>query len=149
VKLKSSKPNIPVLPAHRFQSGDTVSLRPSKLPGGVSVNANASNEPSAGIVYRVEEDSITVAFTTLEEDLDGTLLQWSLSRCLPWKCSGTFTLQLLANDITYRRLRIAMEKLQKCSSGGRELERMLVVDRRCRRRLAPCSGSIRHAAAGF
>lgn len=65
---------MPVLPAHRFQSGDTVSLRPSKLPGGVSVNANASNEPSAGIVYRVEEDSITVAFTTLEEDLDGEVV---------------------------------------------------------------------------
>jgi hypothetical protein len=46
------------------------------------------------------QTAVTVSFATLEEDLD-----------------GPHNLFLLANDVTYRRLRIAMENLKKRATG--------------------------------
>lgn len=79
-----------VLPAHKFGPHDVVVLKPNKAdPGSASLGQ--------GIVYRLKDSSITVAFDELPEDgLDSPL-----------------RLEKVANEVTYRRMKDALIQLSK------------------------------------
>lgn len=82
------------LPAHRFQPGDIVLLKPMK--GGPA----AESSPTA-VVYRLNARRVTVALDDEpEEPLEEPL-----------------RLDRVANDITYRRLRAALESLKSYGKG--------------------------------
>ncbi|KAK9834338.1 hypothetical protein WJX81_008466 [Elliptochloris bilobata] len=83
------------LPAHRLSTHDLVALRPAKGGG-------ADAPLASGVVYRVREDSLTVA---LEEAPDEAIDQ-------------PLRLDKLANEVTYRRLRETLTALGRAATAG-------------------------------
>ncbi|KAJ4963054.1 hypothetical protein NE237_022993 [Protea cynaroides] len=79
-----------VLPAHKFGTHDVVILRPNKADLG-------SPSLGQGVVYRLKDSSITVAFDDIpEEGLNNPL-----------------RLEKVANEVTYRRMKDALIQLSK------------------------------------
>ncbi|GAV57283.1 AAA_11 domain-containing protein/AAA_12 domain-containing protein [Cephalotus follicularis] len=79
-----------VLPAHKFGTHDVVVLRPNKADLG-------SPALGQGVVYRLKDSSIMVAFDDVpEEGLNSPL-----------------RLEKVANEVTYRRMKDAMIQLSK------------------------------------
>ncbi|XP_043713417.1 DNA-binding protein SMUBP-2 [Telopea speciosissima] len=79
-----------VLPAHKFGTHDVVILRPNKSDLG-------SPSLGQGVVYRLKDSSITVAFDDIpEEGLNSPL-----------------RLEKVANEVTYRRMKDALIQLSK------------------------------------
>ncbi|EXB46303.1 DNA-binding protein SMUBP-2 [Morus notabilis] len=79
-----------VLPAHKFGTHDVVVLRPNKADIG-------SPALGQGVVYRLKDSSITVAFDDIpEEGLNSPL-----------------RLEKVANEVTYRRMKDALIQLSK------------------------------------
>ncbi|XP_056158906.1 uncharacterized protein LOC115674698 isoform X2 [Syzygium oleosum] len=79
-----------VLPAHKFGTHDVVILKPNKADLG-------SPSLGQGVVYRLKDSSITVAFDDIpEEGLNSPL-----------------RLEKVANEVTYRRLKDALIQLSK------------------------------------
>ncbi|EFA77908.1 AN1-type zinc finger-containing protein [Heterostelium album PN500] len=83
------------LPPHKFTPGDVVGLRALKTQPGQSL--------VTGIVYRVDRSRITVAYDDLAESTIEQL-------------QGVFAIDKLANDITYRKMRDAIERLKTTNS---------------------------------
>lgn len=86
------------LPANRLQAGDIVSLRPSRE----SPNSGSprSSLPTA-VVYRASRERITLA---LDEDPEDGL-------------PDAVRLDKVANDVTFRRMRLALERLADYGRG--------------------------------
>ncbi|KAG2687031.1 hypothetical protein I3760_09G034700 [Carya illinoinensis] len=79
-----------VLPAHKFGTHDVVVLRPNKADLG-------SPALGQGVVYRLKDSSITVAFDDIPED----------------GLSSPLRLEKVANEVTYRRMKDALVQLSK------------------------------------
>uniref|UniRef100_A0A2K6DZN1 Immunoglobulin mu DNA binding protein 2 n=1 Tax=Macaca nemestrina TaxID=9545 RepID=A0A2K6DZN1_MACNE len=88
--------SVAALPSNSFTSGDIVGLYDA---------ANESSQLATGILTRVTQKSVTVAF---DESHD---FQLSLDR------ENSYRLLKLANDVTYRRLKKALIALKKYHSG--------------------------------
>ncbi len=88
------------LPATRIQPGDLVLLRSSKDSGRPGAAPLRAGDPTA-VVFRIKSRRITVAFDELPED--------------PLK--EPLRIDRVANDITYRRLREALERLRAGKKG--------------------------------
>lgn len=88
LELQSTKGD--VLPAHKFGTHDVVILKPNKADLG-------SPSLGQGVVYRLKDSSITVAFDDIpEEGLNSPL-----------------RLEKVANEVTYRRLKDVLIQLNK------------------------------------
>jgi superfamily I DNA and/or RNA helicase len=88
LELQSNKGD--VLPAHRFGTHDVVVLKPNKADLG-------SPPLGQGVVYRLKDSSIIVAFDDVpEEGLNSTL-----------------RLEKMANEVTYRRMKDTLVQLSK------------------------------------
>ncbi|XP_050244787.1 uncharacterized protein LOC126692996 isoform X1 [Quercus robur] len=79
-----------VLPAHKFGTHDVVVLKPNKADLG-------SPALGQGVVYRLKDSSITVAFDDIPED----------------GLNGSLRLEKVANEVTYRRMKDALIQLSK------------------------------------
>jgi len=84
------------LPAHKFHPHDIVVVKPSKGDAG-------SDAVLQGIVYRVKESSITLACENIGDEQD-------LSQCV--------RIEKVANDVTFNRLKLTLDRLSKAYSGG-------------------------------
>lgn len=88
IEFQSNKGDI--LPPHKFGTHDVVVLKPNKADVG-------SPSLGQGVVYRLKDSSITVAFDDIpEEGLNGPL-----------------RLEKLANEVTYRRMKDTLIELSK------------------------------------
>ncbi|KAM7524538.1 hypothetical protein LguiA_014440 [Lonicera macranthoides] len=88
LELQSNKGD--VLPAHKFGTHDVVVLKPNKADLG-------SPPLGQGVVYRLKDSSITVAFDDVpEEGLNSPL-----------------RLEKMANEVTYRRMKDTLIQLSK------------------------------------
>ncbi|XP_074371613.1 uncharacterized protein LOC141712539 [Apium graveolens] len=88
LELQSNKED--VLPAHKFGTHDVVILKPNKADLG-------SPSLGQGVVYRLKDSSITVAFDDVpEEGLNSPL-----------------RLEKVANEVTYRRMKDTLIQLSK------------------------------------
>lgn len=79
-----------VLPPHKFGTHDVVVLRPNKADLG-------SPALGQGVVYRLKDSSITVAFDDVPED----------------GLNSPLRLEKLTNEVTYRRMKDALIQLSK------------------------------------
>ncbi|TVU46312.1 hypothetical protein EJB05_05838 [Eragrostis curvula] len=79
-----------VLPPHKFGTHDVVALKPNKADAG-------SASLGQGVVYRLKDSSITVAFDDIPED----------------GLNSPLRLEKLANEVTYRRMKDALIQLSK------------------------------------
>ncbi|PQP99080.1 DNA-binding protein SMUBP-2 [Prunus yedoensis var. nudiflora] len=79
-----------VLPPHKFSSHDVVVLKPNKADLG-------SPALGQGVVYRLKDSSITVAFDDVPED----------------GLNSPLRLEKLANEVTYRRMKDALIQMSK------------------------------------
>ncbi|XP_039066578.1 DNA-binding protein SMUBP-2-like isoform X2 [Hibiscus syriacus] len=79
-----------VLPAHKFGTHDVVVLKPNKAVLG-------SPSLGQGVVYRLKDSSITVAFDDVPED----------------GLNSPLRLEKVANEVTYRRMKDALITLSK------------------------------------
>ncbi|XP_039008396.1 DNA-binding protein SMUBP-2-like isoform X2 [Hibiscus syriacus] len=79
-----------VLPAHKFGTHDVVVLKPNKADLG-------SPSLGQGVVYRLKDSSITVAFDDVPED----------------GLNSPLRLEKVANEVTYRRMKDALITLSK------------------------------------
>ncbi|XP_058072374.1 uncharacterized protein LOC131221204 isoform X2 [Magnolia sinica] len=79
-----------VLPAHKFGPHDVVVLKPNKAELG-------SASLGQGVVYRLKDSSITVAFDDIPED----------------GLNNPLRLEKVANEVTYRRMKDALVQLSK------------------------------------
>ncbi|KAL5708165.1 myosin ATPase [Ranunculus cassubicifolius] len=79
-----------VLPAHKFGNHDVVVLKPNKADIG-------SPSLGQGVVYRLKDSSITVAFEDIPED----------------GLNSPLRLEKVANEITFRRMKDALIQLSK------------------------------------
>ncbi|GLT96111.1 hypothetical protein SLE2022_137570 [Rubroshorea leprosula] len=79
-----------VLPAHKFGTHDVVVLKLNKADSG-------SPALGQGVVYRLKDSSITVAFDDIPEE----------------GLSSPLRLEKLANEVTYRRMKDALIQLSK------------------------------------
>ncbi|XVF75824.1 hypothetical protein PTKIN_Ptkin13bG0217700 [Pterospermum kingtungense] len=79
-----------VLPAHKFGTHDVVVLKPNKADLG-------SPALGQGVVYRLKDSSITVAFDDIPED----------------GLNNPLRLEKVANEVTYRRMKDALIQLSK------------------------------------
>ncbi|KAK8554236.1 hypothetical protein V6N13_073165 [Hibiscus sabdariffa] len=79
-----------VLPAHKFGTHDVVVLKPNKADLG-------SPALGQGVVYRLKDSSITVAFDDVPED----------------GLNSPLRLEKVANEVTYRRMKDALIQLSK------------------------------------
>ncbi|KXG38085.1 DNA-binding protein SMUBP-2 isoform X3 [Sorghum bicolor] len=84
-----------VLPAHKFGTHDVVALKPNKADAG-------SASLGQGVVYRLKDSSITVAFDDIPED----------------GLNSPLRLEKLANEVTYRRMKDALIELSKAVQTG-------------------------------
>ncbi|WVZ59753.1 hypothetical protein U9M48_009854 [Paspalum notatum var. saurae] len=84
-----------VLPSHKFGTHDVVSLKPNKADAG-------SASLGQGVVYRLKDSSITVAFDDIPED----------------GLNSPLRLEKLANEVTYRRMKDALIQLSKAVQTG-------------------------------
>ncbi|KAF4403481.1 hypothetical protein G4B88_008127 [Cannabis sativa] len=88
IEFQSNKGD--VLPAHKFSTHDVVVMKPNKADIG-------SPALGQGVVYRLKDSSITVAFDDIpEEGLNSSL-----------------RLEKVANEVTYRRMKDALIQLSK------------------------------------
>ncbi|XP_027068581.2 uncharacterized protein [Coffea arabica] len=88
LELQSNKGD--VLPAHKFGPHDVVILKPNKAdPGSPSLGQ--------GVVYRLKDSSITVAFDDVPED----------------GLNSPLRLEKVANEVTYRRMKDTLVQLSK------------------------------------
>ncbi|KAJ6792790.1 DNA-binding protein SMUBP-2 [Iris pallida] len=79
-----------ILPAHKFGTHDVVVLKPNKAdPGSASLGQ--------GVVYRIKDSAITVAFDDIPED----------------GLNSPLRLEKVANEVTYRRMKDALIQLSK------------------------------------
>ena len=90
-----------LLPPARMQPGDIVRVVPQN-PADARRDARASAAPPTGIVWKRTPRSIAVAFDDTLEESAG---------------EGALRLDRVANDITYRRMRGALERLAGARSG--------------------------------
>ncbi|ELR18126.1 putative DNA helicase [Acanthamoeba castellanii str. Neff] len=90
------------LPSHRFQPGDIVGLVPSNVPIS-SFMVESMQKGKGGVIYRAAEHSITVSFSKMDEE----------GLALDTDGNTTYTLIRLANDVTYKRYRKALEALRQ------------------------------------
>ena len=79
------------LPAHKIQSGDIIGVSESGGGGGKQI--------SSGVVTRVTQDTIVASFDEAGESLE-------------LSSDGMYRTVKLANDITYRRLKAAIDRLE-------------------------------------
>ncbi|WCJ33922.1 DNA-binding protein putative [Euphorbia peplus] len=79
-----------VLPAHKFGTHDVVVLKPNKADLG-------SPALGQGVVYRLKDSSITVAFDDVPDD----------------GLNGPLRLEKVANEVTYRRMKETLIQLSK------------------------------------
>ncbi|XP_021282252.1 DNA-binding protein SMUBP-2 isoform X1 [Herrania umbratica] len=79
-----------VLPAHKLGTHDVVVLKPNKADIG-------SSALGQGVVYRLKDSSITVAFDDVPED----------------GLNSPLRLEKVANEVTYRRMKDALIQLSK------------------------------------
>ncbi|KAF7146268.1 hypothetical protein RHSIM_Rhsim04G0100100 [Rhododendron simsii] len=79
-----------VLPAHKFGTHDVVVLKPNKADLG-------SPPLGQGVVYRLKDASITIAFDDIPED----------------GLNSPLRLEKLANEVTYRRMKDTLIQLSK------------------------------------
>ncbi|CAA7395424.1 unnamed protein product [Spirodela intermedia] len=79
-----------VLPTHKFGTHDVVILKPNKADA-------ASSSLGQGVVYRLKETSITVAFDDIPED----------------GLNNPLRLEKVANEVTYLRMKGALIQLSK------------------------------------
>ncbi|KAL3533834.1 hypothetical protein ACH5RR_007355 [Cinchona calisaya] len=86
LELQSNKGD--VLPAHKFGPHDVVILKPNKADLG-------SPSLGQGVVYRLKDSSITVAFDDIPED----------------GLNGPLRLEKVANEVTYRRMKDTLIQL--------------------------------------
>ncbi|KAK3146809.1 hypothetical protein QOZ80_3BG0272350 [Eleusine coracana subsp. coracana] len=84
-----------VLPPHRFGTHDVVALKPNKADAG-------SASLGQGVVYRLKDSSITVAFDDIPED----------------GLNSPLRLEKVANEVTYRRMKDALIQLSKAVQTG-------------------------------
>jgi len=84
-----------VLPPHKFGTHDVVALKPNKADVG-------SASLGQGVVYRLKDSSITVAFDDIPED----------------GLNSPLRLEKLANEVTYRRMKDALIQLSKAIQMG-------------------------------
>ncbi|RLN40592.1 DNA-binding protein SMUBP-2 isoform X1 [Panicum miliaceum] len=84
-----------VLPSHKFGTHDVVALKPNKADAG-------SSSLGQGVVYRLKDSSITVAFDEIPED----------------GLNSPLRLEKLANEVTYRRMKDALIQLSKAVQTG-------------------------------
>ncbi|CAN6298648.1 unnamed protein product [Urochloa humidicola] len=84
-----------VLPSHKFGTHDVVALKPNKADTG-------SASLGQGVVYRLKDSSITVAFDDIPED----------------GLNSPLRLEKLANEVTYRRMKDALIQLSKAVQTG-------------------------------
>nr|CAB3499045.1 unnamed protein product [Digitaria exilis] len=84
-----------VLPSHKFGTHDVVALKPNKADAG-------SASLGQGVVYRLKDSSITVAFDDIPED----------------GLNSPLRLEKLANEVTYRRMKDALIQLSKAVQTG-------------------------------
>jgi ATP-dependent RNA/DNA helicase IGHMBP2 len=119
-----------VLPPAQMQPGDIVRVMPQN-PADARRGARESAKPPTGIVWRRTPRSIAVAFDdTLEESIG----------------EGALRLDRVANDITYRRMRNALERLSAASRGRpAQLRETLLGEREPR---FGAGGATRAAGAG-
>ncbi|KAK1306865.1 hypothetical protein QJS10_CPA10g00183 [Acorus calamus] len=88
LEFQSNKGDI--LPSHKFGCHDVVVLKPNKAdPGSASLGQ--------GVVYRLKDSSITVAFDDVPED----------------GLNSPLRLEKVANEVTYRRMKDALIQLSK------------------------------------
>ncbi|KAI9121393.1 hypothetical protein K1719_008426 [Acacia pycnantha] len=88
IEFQSTKGD--VLPAHKFSTHDVVVLRLSKADLG-------SPALGQGVVYRLKDSSITVAFDDIPED----------------GLNSPLRLEKVANEVTYRRMKDTLVQLSK------------------------------------
>ncbi|XP_028761557.1 DNA-binding protein SMUBP-2 [Neltuma alba] len=88
IEFQSTKGD--VLPAHKFSTHDVVVLKLSKADLG-------SPALGQGVVYRLKDSSITVAFDDIPED----------------GLNSPLRLEKVANEVTYRRMKDALVQLSK------------------------------------
>ncbi|XP_027350384.1 DNA-binding protein SMUBP-2 isoform X2 [Abrus precatorius] len=88
IEFQSTKGD--VLPAHKFSTHDVVVLKLNKADLG-------SNALGQGVVYRLKDSSITVAFDDIPED----------------GLNSPLRLEKVANEVTYRRMKDALIQLSK------------------------------------
>ncbi|XP_020598926.1 DNA-binding protein SMUBP-2 [Phalaenopsis equestris] len=79
-----------VLPAHKFSTHDVVVLKPNKADQGCS-------SLGQGVVYRLKDSSITVAFDEIPDD----------------GLNSPLRLEKVANEVTYSRMKDALIQLSK------------------------------------
>ncbi|RLN17761.1 uncharacterized protein C2845_PM02G08280 [Panicum miliaceum] len=84
-----------VLPSHKFGTHDVVALKPNKADAG-------SASLGQGVVYRLKDSSIMVAFDDIPED----------------GLNSPLRLEKLANEVTYRRMKDALIQLSKAVQTG-------------------------------
>ena len=89
------------LTAGRWIAGDIVGLVPSNVPIS-SFMLESMQKGKGGVVYRVAEHSITVSFSKMDEE----------GLTLDMEGNATYNLIRLANDVTYKRYRKALESLR-------------------------------------
>ncbi|CAN1348918.1 DNA-binding protein SMUBP-2 [Linum perenne] len=88
LEFQSNKADL--LPAHKFGIHDVVILKPNKADLG-------SPNLGQGVVYRLKDTSITVAFDDMPED----------------GLNSSLRLEKVANEVTYRRMKDALIQLSK------------------------------------
>ncbi|CAM0875788.1 unnamed protein product [Alopecurus aequalis] len=84
-----------VLPPHKFGTHDVVALKPNKADVG-------SASLGQGVVYRLKDSSITVAFDDIPED----------------GLNSPLRLKKLTNEVTYRRMKDTLIQLSKAIQTG-------------------------------
>ncbi|GLJ21851.1 hypothetical protein SUGI_0408590 [Cryptomeria japonica] len=88
LELQSNKGDL--LPSHKFSTHDVVILKPNKAEVG-------SAPLGQGVVYRIKDTSLTVAFDDIPED----------------GLNAPLRLEKVANEVTYRRLKDTIITLSK------------------------------------
>ena len=99
VKLErkaSTSDGVIALPAHKFHPHDIVIMKPSK-------GDSSSETLLEGVVYRVRENSITVACENVSDESD---LQQAVR------------IEKVANEVTFNRLRTTLDRMAKKHSQG-------------------------------
>ncbi len=84
------------------RAGDIVGLVPSNVPIS-SFMVESMQKGKGGVIYRAAEHSITVSFSKMDEE----------GLALDTDGNTTYTLIRLANDVTYKRYRKALEALRQ------------------------------------
>jgi ATP-dependent RNA/DNA helicase IGHMBP2 len=93
--------------------GDIVGLVPSNAPMSATTSTTTGNQRGGGVVYRVANKSITVAFPKIHEQASEGNLLFATGCDDATSAGGHFNLTRLANDVTYKRMRKALESIKQ------------------------------------